>query len=597
MIASPWCRAIAVDYDGTLTSGRRPDNAVLDRLLSWRREGGRLVLVTGRILDHLLEDFDDAADAFDLVVAENGAVLWDGRRDRRLSPAVDLALWDALSARGVPCRRGSVILATHGDYSLEIEATIGALGLDVQLVPNRAELMVVPAGVSKGTGLRVALRTLGLSPHSALAVGDGENDLSMLQSCEIGAAVANAVPAVRNAADLVTNAADGAGVEELLDGPLLRGHAAVVSPRWTVQLGHDPQGSVVSIPASQIDVLVCGKSGGGKSYIAGLIAEQLIELDYSLFIVDPEGDHNALTRLPGVVAVGTAEGIPSVDHLVALLRQHLGTVSVDLSLQPDRVREDFYRRVPPAIEQLHRSRGVPHWIMLDEAHTPLRSERGMKALFETERKGHLLVTFDPALLPETLIDRIDVAVIIPHTPDIAPVLRSFRCSQERFDVLAEGARSGDAVVLRRAAPDCAAEVVRVRIAARQTDHVRHLHKYTAGQLPESRRFYFRNALDQTVGRPAANLAEFHTQLAHCDPDVIDHHARRQDFSRWIATTLGDQETASIVEAIERHLARSDSASPDPNQARTQILAAIERRYGDKDAPLAPAFTPRGRAPA
>jgi hypothetical protein len=132
-----------------------------------------------------------------------------------------------------------------------------------------------------------------------------------------------------------------------------------------------------------------------------------------------------------------------------------------------------------------------------------------------------------------------------------------------------------------------AELVRVRVAARRTDHVRHLHKYTAGQLPEPRRFYFRNSLDQLVGRPAGNLAEFHTQLAHCDPDVIDHHARRQDFSRWIATTLGDRETASIVEGIERHLAGSDPASPDPNQARAQILAAIERRYGDEDAPLAP----------
>jgi hydroxymethylpyrimidine pyrophosphatase-like HAD family hydrolase len=588
MTRSPWCRAIAIDYDGTLAGGRRPDDSVLDRLLSWRREGGRLVLVTGRILDHLLEDFDEVTDAFDLVVAENGAVLSDGRRNRLLAPAVDIALWEALHSRGVPCRPGSVILATHSEYSLEIEATIGALGLDVQLVPNRAELMIVPAGVSKGTGLRVALRTLGLSPHSALAIGDGENDLSMLQSCEIGAAVANAVPALRHAADVVTDAPDGQGVHELLDGPLLRGHASVASPRWTVELGRDPHGAMVTIPASQTDVLVCGKSGGGKSYIAGLIAEQLIELDYSLFIVDPEGDHNALTRLPGVVAVGTRERIPTVDHLVALLQQHLGTVSVDLSLQPDRVREDFYRRVPAAIEQLQRTRGVPHWIMLDEAHTPLRSERAMKALIEAERKSHLLVTFDPGLLPETLIDRMDVAVVIPHTPHIAPVLRSFGCAQKRFEGLAEGARIGDAVVLRRASLDHLAEVVRVRIATRRTDHVRHLHKYTAGQLPESRRFYFRNALDQPVGRPAGNMAEFHTQIAHCDPSVIDHHARHGDFSRWIATTLGDRDTASAVEAIEQSLTLRDSATPDASQARVEILAAIERRYGDKDAPGAPA---------
>ncbi len=69
---------------------------------------------------------------------------------------------------------------------------------------NRSELMAVPAGVTKATGLRVALRTLGSNPHNTLAIGDAENDLAMLADCEVSVAVANAVDSVRAVADITT---------------------------------------------------------------------------------------------------------------------------------------------------------------------------------------------------------------------------------------------------------------------------------------------------------------------------------------------------------------------------------------------------------
>lgn len=576
MIGAAWCRAIALDYDGTLTAGARPTPAVLDALASWRRDGGRIVLVTGRTVAHLLTEFDDVANSVDLVVAENGAVLWDGTRTRLLAHPVEEALGNVLGLRGVPCRRGSVIYASRRDHALEIEAAIDDLRLDVQLVPNRSELMLLPAGTSKGTGVRTALRSLGLSPHSAIAIGDGENDLSLLQSCEVGVAVANAVPILRNAADVVTSGADAAGVVEVLSGEVAEDRMGAVSNRWKVEIGSDSSGGTVSIPASRVDVLVCGKSGGGKSYVAGLIAERLIELDYSLFIIDPEGDHNSLARLPDVVAVGSGATLPSVEHLATILRQNRGTVSVDLSLQTDATRDEFYDRVPAVLERLWVDRGLPHWIVLDEAHASLRRDGQPERLFDTNRKGHLLVTFDPTRLPDHVIDRLDVAVIIPGADNVEPVLSSFGCDRAHFGSAARGAGVGDAVILRRTASS-GPTVERVTVSTRRTGHVRHLHKYAEGQLAEGRRFYFRNSRDQLVGVPAGNLEEFHSQILACEPDVIEHHALAHDFSRWIRDVLLDEEAASAVEAAERQVALDTPAAPAVGRA--QILAAVERRYG------------------
>ena len=66
----------------------------------------------------------------------------------------------------------------------------------------RGELMILPSGVSKGTGVHHALGTLGISPHSAIGLGDAENDLSLLSTCELGVAVGNAVDSLRAHADL-----------------------------------------------------------------------------------------------------------------------------------------------------------------------------------------------------------------------------------------------------------------------------------------------------------------------------------------------------------------------------------------------------------
>jgi len=49
--------------------------------------------------------------------------------------------------------------------------------------------MVLPAGITKDSGLTAVLTEMNLSAHNTIAVGDAENDLSLFAVAEIGVAV------------------------------------------------------------------------------------------------------------------------------------------------------------------------------------------------------------------------------------------------------------------------------------------------------------------------------------------------------------------------------------------------------------------------
>src|SRR5678810_729176 len=104
--------ALATDYDGTLAHDGhvRPD--VLTAALKLRESGRRLILVTGRRLDHLFEAFPEAP-RFDRIVAENGALLFDPSTQRQtlLAEAPPLEFDRRLAEKGVPAVRGHVIVA------------------------------------------------------------------------------------------------------------------------------------------------------------------------------------------------------------------------------------------------------------------------------------------------------------------------------------------------------------------------------------------------------------------------------------------------------------------------------------------------------
>lgn len=71
------------------------------------------------------------------------------------------------------------------------------------------------AGVDKGRGLCELARLAGLAPEECVAVGDGDNDVSMLQAAGLGIAMGNGSEAVKAVADRVGPDAEPWGVADL----------------------------------------------------------------------------------------------------------------------------------------------------------------------------------------------------------------------------------------------------------------------------------------------------------------------------------------------------------------------------------------------
>ncbi|MGH3546531.1 MAG: HAD family hydrolase [Pseudonocardiaceae bacterium] len=87
-------------------------------------------------------------------------------------------------------------------------------GLDVTYSTGYGLIEISAPGVTKGTGLARLAGELGVAPADVLALGDMPNDLSMLHWAGHGVAMANAHPAVLEAADEITagNSEDGLAI-------------------------------------------------------------------------------------------------------------------------------------------------------------------------------------------------------------------------------------------------------------------------------------------------------------------------------------------------------------------------------------------------
>lgn len=201
--------AFAVDCDRTLTGDDLvPDPGALAAIADLRRAGIRCVLVTGRSKADL-ERFPGIATAFDAYALEGGA-LW-GQWGNLLAPSnADVAMRaaDRVVAAGLAIERRD---ASFGVDAIH-HAQVRELAADCSIHLNIDRLDVLPPGLDKGTGLDGALASLGHRGLHVVAIGDGQNDLALFDRAHIALAVANAVPAVKEAADEVVNAPGPAAV-------------------------------------------------------------------------------------------------------------------------------------------------------------------------------------------------------------------------------------------------------------------------------------------------------------------------------------------------------------------------------------------------
>ena len=253
--------ALAGDYDGTIANHGFVNAGTVDAMKQFKATGRRLILLTGRQIPDLTHAFAELK-IFDLVVAENGAVIYDPatQYERVIAPAPPLCLVEKLMERRVePISVGRSIIATWAPHQAAVLGAIQELGLESQIIFNKGAVMVLPPGVNKASGLKAALTELDISVHNVVAVGDAENDHAFLGLSGCAAAVANALPTIRDEADIKLSGDHGAGVAELIE-KVIREDSRIIPPsRQGLLVGTDRTGQKIYLEPD-CHVLIAGES-------------------------------------------------------------------------------------------------------------------------------------------------------------------------------------------------------------------------------------------------------------------------------------------------------------------------------------------------
>ena len=215
-------RMLACDYDGTLAEHGKMSVVTEQALRDVKQTGLLLGLVTGRLLDDLLQVCPQVP-LFDIVIAENGAVLYQPSSDEivDLGPSPSAEFCGALDQRGVDFAVGRVLVNTLRLYGDAVREAIQEYNCDLEMILNNEALMILPRGVDKASGLQVGVERLGVTVDVVAAVGDAENDVAFLRAAGLGVAVANAIDELKGEADIVTEGVAGAGVVEFVEKHLL----------------------------------------------------------------------------------------------------------------------------------------------------------------------------------------------------------------------------------------------------------------------------------------------------------------------------------------------------------------------------------------
>ena len=564
---------LALDYDGTTAVNDTMDSGVRSVIAEARARRIAVILVTGRRLADLQRVAGDL-HFVDAVVAENGAMLHlpgSGYSTALARPPSE-SLLEELVRRGVPHVPGDCLVEASAEHAHSVLDAIRSRELPLAILFNRGRLMALPQGISKATGLREMLTILRLSLRSTMGVGDAENDHELLRACEVGVAVGWGSPALRAAADDVVEGYGPAALVPYLQRLIACGQLPVVrSARRRLLVGHTDEGTPFSLAVRGRNVLVAGDARSGKSWVAGLLAEQLLLHGYSVCVIDPEGDYRPLQALPGVVALGGADPLPRPHELLHALQHAGSSVVLDLSHVGHAEKVQYTHAVLPALAMLRRRTGLPHRIVVDEAHYFLNGTPAHQ-MFDFGGNGYTLATYRASHLPKTVLDASEVILVTCESdPAEVKALHQLCRSTEPLDTwrtLLAGLGLGEAAALP-ITEEAGASLRRIHLVPRITHHVRHREKYVDVPVPEARAFVFAHR----NGRRATTLREFVEALDVAPADVLEAHARRGDFSRWLRDVFGDYKFALDVHALEGR-SRDDR---DPS-AVSAIASAIRGRY-------------------
>jgi hydroxymethylpyrimidine pyrophosphatase-like HAD family hydrolase len=568
-------RTIALDYDGTIATNGALHPKVREAIREARNAGLLVIIVTGRILQELRRVAGDLSFV-DAVVAENGAVILLSNSHRRmLAPPPFPVLLNELSNRGIEFAVGRCLVDLDAEHANTVLSILKELELPLAISFNRNRIMVLPQSISKSSGIREILNILGTSIHNALGIGDAENDYELLQCCEYGVAVDWAPRLLKDRADFVI---PGEGPESVAE------YISQVSSETRLPLGvRRHRKLVLESIAGQAplemairgrNILVAGDSKSGKSWLAGLLCEQMILQHYTVLIFDPEGDYGSLHSLPNTIVLGGNKLLPILDDLMEILHQGLSIV-LDLSHLDHDDKVSFIREHLALTAKYRRNKGYPHYILLDECHYFLDC-LDCEGLLDTELGAYILVTYRPSQLPTEVLQSFEAVIAtrivekneVEVVEQLAPPLS---VKGDLYKLL--GNLETTEAALLPPTEEVKGEPYRFTVAPRLTAHVRHRTKYFEIPIDLEQAFIFTDNGTPT-GECARTLRELAVSANSVNFAVITGHLQRHDFSNWISSAFKDHDLANVVRKLESQHCKDVTVSTFSEK----LSAEIEERY-------------------
>ncbi len=229
-------KLIALDLDGTLLNDERE---ISEQNLHWIKKAEEAGLVvsfaTGRGRPSS-EPYWGAVLPTSPMIISNGAEVWknhgqllsrnvlssdDVRRLIALAEKHGVRYWVIKSFVDAATPEGDEFLKVgmyHSDLATisslrDLVASWGEFEVSAS-APNNIEIN--RKGINKATGLDEAIGLLDIKPHEVVAIGDGFNDLAMIQWAGLGVAMRNAPEIIKEAADYVTGSNDEHGVAQMI---------------------------------------------------------------------------------------------------------------------------------------------------------------------------------------------------------------------------------------------------------------------------------------------------------------------------------------------------------------------------------------------
>jgi phosphoglycolate phosphatase (TIGR01487 family) len=212
-------KAVVVDIDGTITDSKRmiqPQG--IEALRQVQQKGVAVMLSSGNVLP-ITFGLSIFIGLKGPVIAENGGIVSFKENVYKLNDnTLPVRAYDYLKTKVEVerlftdrWRESEVALKRTADPKI-IEEILK--GWSVVIETTGFAIHIMELGHSKMNGVRKASELIGIDTKDIAAFGDSDNDVSMLQDCGVGIAVANASPAAKMAAKYVCREPHADGVIE-----------------------------------------------------------------------------------------------------------------------------------------------------------------------------------------------------------------------------------------------------------------------------------------------------------------------------------------------------------------------------------------------